>query len=208
MSAVGDPGLFSFIGKGISAIGKAIVPTIGGFLTGGPAGAILGAAGSVGILGGGAPKSVGMAKANVSLANLGGRTPGMFPAPLPQAPSFSGAKIGPGGVAVGTSYYAPTAGAPQAAIAAGPGKACPAGYHLNKAAYMSRSGMVAKGTVCVKNRRRNPLNPRALSRSMSRLKSAQRAVRCLGLFAGAPARAVKASSNGRFRKKSGCKSCR
>lgn len=59
--------------------------------------------------------------------------------------------------------------------------ACPAGCHPNKSDYFLRSGaFIGKGTRCVRNRRRNPLNPRALDRALSRLGSAQNAVERLG----------------------------
>jgi len=41
---------------------------------------------------------------------------------------------------------------------------CPPGYHLNKADSMRGP----KGTYCVKNRKMNPLNPRALKRALRR----------------------------------------
>jgi len=48
--------------------------------------------------------------------------------------------------------------------------ACPSGFHPNKSTYWTQSeGTVMEGTKCVRNRRRNPLNPRAARRSMSRL---------------------------------------
>jgi len=53
---------------------------------------------------------------------------------------------------------------------------CPSGCHPNKSDYFLRSGaFVARGTKCVRNRRRNPLNPRALDRAASRLRSASKA---------------------------------
>lgn len=53
--------------------------------------------------------------------------------------------------------------------------ACPSGYHANKADYYLKDGSyVAKGTRCVKNRRRNPMNPRAMSRAISRIDSGKR----------------------------------
>lgn len=52
---------------------------------------------------------------------------------------------------------------------------CPSGYHPNKSGYFTKSeGYIPKGTKCVKNRRRNPANPRALDRAMGRLNSAKR----------------------------------
>lgn len=55
--------------------------------------------------------------------------------------------------------------------------ACMRGYHLNKTGYWTSQGYVAPGTKLVRNRRRNPLNPRALSRSLSRITGFDRAVR-------------------------------
>lgn len=52
---------------------------------------------------------------------------------------------------------------------------CPSGYHPNKSSYYRQmpdgSGVIhiPKGTVCVKNRRRNPMNPKALRRAVSRV---------------------------------------
>ena len=57
------------------------------------------------------------------------------------------------------------------------GRACPKGFHPNKTSYFLKDGtFVPKGAKCVKNRRRNPLNPRAASRAISRLESAKKAV--------------------------------
>jgi len=48
--------------------------------------------------------------------------------------------------------------------------ACPSGSHPNKSDYFLKTGeFVAKGSRCVKNRRRNPLNPRALTRAVARI---------------------------------------
>lgn len=53
--------------------------------------------------------------------------------------------------------------------------ACPSGYHANKADYYLKDGsFVGKGTRCVKNRRRNPMNARALSRAISRVDGGKR----------------------------------
>jgi len=49
------------------------------------------------------------------------------------------------------------------------------GYHWNKSGYFLMSGeYVPAGTRAVRNRRRNPCNPRAVSRALSRVKSAKR----------------------------------
>ena len=49
------------------------------------------------------------------------------------------------------------------------------GYHLNKSSYFLMDGtFIEAGTKWVKNRRRNPGNMRALSRSLGRIKSAKK----------------------------------
>ena len=56
------------------------------------------------------------------------------------------------------------------------------GYHLNKSSYFLMDGtFIQRGTKWVKNRRRNPGNMRALSRSLSRVKSAKRMASTLSL---------------------------
>ena len=51
--------------------------------------------------------------------------------------------------------------------------ACASGYHLNRSDYFLKSGQfVRKESVCVRNRRRNPLNPKAADRAIGRLRSA------------------------------------
>lgn len=60
----------------------------------------------------------------------------------------------------------------------------PRGFHPNKHGYFlsSIATWIQPGTVWVPNRRRNPLNPRALHKSMARLISAKHAVKKLGLL--------------------------
>jgi len=49
------------------------------------------------------------------------------------------------------------------------------GYHWNKSGYFLMTGeYVAPGTKAVRNRRMNPCNPRAVSRSIRRVKGAKR----------------------------------
>jgi hypothetical protein len=67
--------------------------------------------------------------------------------------------------------------------ATGYGAGCPQGFHPNRSNYWTSQGYVAKGTRCVRNRRRNPLNPRALDRSMGRIASAGKAIKALGFKA-------------------------
>lgn len=55
------------------------------------------------------------------------------------------------------------------------GRPAVSGYHWNKSGYFLMSGeYVAPGTKMVKNRRRNPANPRATSNAITRLKGAKR----------------------------------
>jgi len=56
--------------------------------------------------------------------------------------------------------------------------ACATGFHPNKSDYFTkRDGLIPKGTRCVRNRRRNPLNARAMDRAISRLESGKRATK-------------------------------
>jgi len=61
------------------------------------------------------------------------------------------------------------------------GKPCPVqGYHWNKSGYFLLSGeYVYPGTKMVKNRRRNPANPRATSNAITRIKGAKRYAKSL-----------------------------
>lgn len=138
----GDPGFFGSLLGGI-----------GGFLTGGPVGAISGAVAGWK----GKPKpapATGLMAPPQSM-------PGV---PAIPTPGISGAvqRILPGGQS-GYQSAAPMRG-----------------YRLNKSGYFLKSGeYVAPGTKYVKIRRRNPLNPRAASRAISRLESAKKATKRL-----------------------------
>lgn len=174
--------LLGFIGK-----------TVGGFLTGGPLGAVAAhvvpliaktglanaptsqAAGVLRQITSGMPvlkPSVNIATAYPPRQVVG---PGMPPM-LPDSSRTSGVSLGPLTIGSKTNYY-PTA--PGGAAGAPPG--CQKGYHLNKTGYYTKAqGWVPEGSRCVKNRRRNPLNPRALSRSIARISSAKNAAKFLG----------------------------
>lgn len=69
-------------------------------------------------------------------------------------------------------------GSPRA-IAPG-GVACMGGYHPNKQGSWGPSGFTAKGTKLVKNRRMNPLNPRAAKRAIRRLSGLTAFARAMG----------------------------
>lgn len=169
----GDPGLFSWIGKAAKTLTGAVaglgIPVVSGV------------AGTVNrVLGG----SGGMVPMPISTAQA---LPGGVPSlPVLQAPRGVGISVGgPGGVQIGAfPQFAPEA--PMQAVQTPQGMAlvpcATKGTHLNRSAYV-RTGpaharnlqLIEKGTVCVKNRRMNPLNPNALSRSLRRIVSAKRA---------------------------------
>lgn len=160
-------------------IGRVLGGAVTGFLAGGPVGAGLGAIG--GVIG--APA----APAPVRLPPAG--IPGFGGGRIPTTQDVRGAlRIGGGEAEIGlpggfsARFQPPTfqAGTQIARRAPGPvattaGIGCAAGFHPNKTGYFLRDGsFVAPETRCVKNRRRNPANPRALSRSIARIKSAKR----------------------------------
>jgi hypothetical protein len=176
-----------------------------GFVTGGPVGAIAGGAASLLGSKGSAPAAkysspqVSQPSVNIVRQTMGAITPfANVPKPaislpgagvLPQIDSVktqSGVQI-PGlfsGPSTTTTYYSPAGGGAA-------GHACPVGYHWNRTSYYTKSGHVAKGTKCVRNRRRNPLNPRAMSRAMSRIHSAKKAAHFLDRIQIGPRRRAK-----------------
>jgi len=94
---------------------------------------------------------------------------------------------GPGGVCIdltalppgGDPAFTPQAmngmnGPTELEMRAGKASGWP-GYHWNKSDYFLRSGeFVPAGTRAVRNRRRNPANPRATSNAITRIKGAKR----------------------------------
>jgi hypothetical protein len=187
---VGDPGLFGFVGKALGAV-SGILP--------GPLSPIARAVGGV------------LSPRSISDARQQSAQPRTNPVLLAGG---SGVSVGPGGVTIGRWNPPPIPGLSPGGMQGGPltgqaaanPKPCIAGRHYNKSGYWTkRYGYVAPGTVCVKNRKRNPLNPRALSRSMARIASAQKAVACLGLFQVGPKRQSKPKPFGKRKCKTGCK---
>lgn len=143
---------------------------------------------------GGAIKSVARVASNVlpgpvgAVARIVAGSGGTRSAPTPQAAAAFGAppisaRLVPQQAPPGMPL--PGAGALVQRIlpggATGRGSGCMSGFHPNKTAYFLRDGtFVDVGTRCVKNRRRNALNPRALDRSLGRVASAGNALRSLG----------------------------
>ena len=146
----GDPGFLSSLWKGV----KKIAPALVGFAVGGPAGAAIGA----GLGGGGTPPiapplTVGSPRQDLRLrlGPISTRSTDFYP-PVPR---FSGQ---------GISRAARSRG--QAKMDASTG-CCPRGYHLAK----DGSGR------CVRNRRMNIANPKALRRSMRRVQGFEKLAR-------------------------------
>lgn len=163
----GDPGLGSFLGK--------VAGGIGGFLLGGPAGAAAGAGLAGRLLGGGSPQVPQVATPGFPGPGRGRRPPAINP-PFGGPPGvgvgipglFGRARAG-----VGEQLQVPQTrnGAPPAGMKL----ACPSGFRPNKTSYFLKDGtFVPEGSKCVKIRRRNPMNPKALDRAISRMNSAKR----------------------------------
>jgi len=134
----GDPGFLSKLWKGFKSVAK-FIP--------GPIGTIARLAGAVGIATGAA------AVLRPTPPIYQGAQPQQF-GPMPISPAGQLTRFAPGRAA--TYGQGPMALAPPAA---GPGGACPSGYHLAK----DGSGR------WVRNRRMNIANPRALRRAMRRV---------------------------------------
>ncbi len=125
--------------------------------------------------------------------NVSQGDPGIFGSIFGGVRKLAGAAISTltrGPVAGGASLFAGSPGVPatipkpgflartQRAVPGGEtgvGTGCAKGHSPNKSDYFLRDGtFVARGTRCVKNRRRNPANARATSRAISRINGAKR----------------------------------
>lgn len=176
-----------------STIGHIIGGAVTGLATGGPLGAAEGAV--AGALPSKAAKMSPQQRAAV-LASQGsyGRAAGVLQRAGVQVPVNY---LNPGKQPAGISINPPFFGAPGAGVTvtspggqqynfgvaeSGPSMngnrgcgGCPSGYHPNKSSYFLKDGtFVPEGSRCVKNRRRNPGNMRALDRALGRLNSAKR----------------------------------
>lgn len=144
-------GIFSSIGRAIGSVAR----VAGGILPG-PLGTAARAVGNV------------LAPARAPVASPASLVQMTAP-PVLQAPgSFTGVRIGgPSGFQVG--YQTGQTGSVSVQGVPGMNGGCPSGYHLNKSGYFLKSGQyVPPGTACVKNRRMNPANPKALRRGLRR----------------------------------------
>ncbi len=168
-----------------------LIGGIAGFITGGPAGAVIGAAGGFGVGGsqGGVAAGLGAAGGYAQRTMPGGgglsssplgnmpvlsypttRAPQVTGATLPFAgSSTSGFAVSPPAQQTGVMTAGATSDAPTGAALA----ACDIkGHHLNRSTYYTHSfGLFhkhEKGSTCVKNRRMNVGNARALRRALTR----------------------------------------
>lgn len=159
-------------------IGGILKGAAGGLLAGGPVGGILG--GIAGGVGANLPQQGPMPTPPIAPPPT--VPSGIFQQGMPQQPpmtqpgqttrTFGGLQFGPLELGRETQTFVPSNGA------GAPGVGCPSGYRPNKTSYFLKSGQyVPAGTRCVKVRRRNPLNPRALSRAISRVEQAKRAAK-------------------------------
>lgn len=176
--------LFGFIGK-VATAGLNVA-------TGGLSGTILNAAGSIihpqspaqspNILPTAMPGSGAVAPTLQTsvLKGLQPTKPSIFPTSLPTPDSVKVSATNIGGLyqsGSATAYFTPT-GQSQAVQ-----QCAVKGYHLNKSRYaVVNKGdpyVVEAGTKCVRNRRRNALNPRALNRAVSRVAAAKKYAKML-----------------------------
>jgi len=155
LPGIGDPGLFSFLGKAASTFVQAIPGPVGSI-----AQKLLSPTAGVTVSNGTIISSGRFQQAPQSAPP---RPPGTAMVPTP---GVGGAleRFFPGG----ETGFQPAAG-------------CATGFHPNKSDYFLKNGtFIQKGSRCVKNRRRNPLNARAADRAISRIESAKRATKRLG----------------------------
>lgn len=163
---MGDPGLFGFIGSAIKTVGGVV-----GSVLPGPAGTIV----------------KGISNALPGKNFLAPRAPSGPGLQLPTGTMPTISFPGTGGSAMpGTGFGVPVPSGSVPVDTSGGGMiACKPGYRMNKSKYFTerdifgvKTGGITihnPGTKCVKSRRMNPLNPRAISRAIRRLESAKRA---------------------------------
>ena len=141
----GDPGLFSFLGK----VGRGVVGAATGFATGGISGGLRGAVSP--------------------FVSVGATTPPPRSYARPMALAMPPQTNGGGRIRIDPLAALPGGRPFITRDVAVDGKA-PGGFHWNKSSYYTQSeGWIEKGTKLVKNRRRNPGNIKAASRSLSRV---------------------------------------
>lgn len=174
---VGDPGFLGSIGKFVGGIAKKAVGTA---FRASPLGQAYNAVreGVEFVQRVGAPQSRSLPSGGVAMLPP---PQTMFQPPIP----FGGGggipeeEMGPGPTVPAENTAVVTRHDGSHALVPTSGNVCAIkGYHLNKSGYYVNSSVllpgahyVAPGTMCVKNRRMNPFNPRAASKAMHRLQS-------------------------------------
>lgn len=143
--------LFGSIAKIAGDVGK----IAGGFAAAGPVGGLVGAA-----------------------SIFGNTTPRAAPPSAGFGVNLPGIAAFGGGITLGGSKTTSYTGG-ISWQSAGAGGACPKGYHLNKHALPASKThqAVPARSICVRNRRMNPLNHRADARALRRLKRADKMTR-------------------------------
>lgn len=222
--AKGDPGLFDVIGKVVKGVGGlvgAVIPGVGavtsfvGGALSGIDGKKVGASGvssnpiryttdgrafQMGSDGKNHFVDVSSGSSSLSLASIAKQMPILKSAPMGSLPMLPipDSVITTSGAGINFATPSASAGTTQTAYyspAAGIAGACQRGFHVAK-----------DGSRCVKNRRMNPLNPRAASKAVRRLAGFQRATSAvekqLRKMAGKAVRGSRAPA--RFASKKGC----
>lgn len=152
----GDPGLFGWVGKVATKAFQTFAPS---------------------------PLQQALKMGKSIFGNKQRAMPQAFPQLAPAGLPMSNMPVAPRAITLPANPF----GAPKgpAQIPAGPSfipeGGCPAGHRPNKTGYWVTSSLgtpsyVSPGERCVKIRKRNPLNPRALDRSIGRITSAKKAV--------------------------------
>ncbi|MHC4648428.1 MAG: hypothetical protein ACYTBJ_23460 [Planctomycetota bacterium] len=189
--AMGDPGIFGAIGRGISRVAKTAVGIAGEVLPG-PAGTIARAAGRTlwkpSVAARAQPRT-GTAAAAVPVRRAlpTARPLARLPFRPPVTVDFNGAR--PSGVI--DQRVLPAIDETQLFKDVTPAVSCPKGFKPNKSTYYRRvltpggppEGqlvLVTPGSRCVRIRKRNAANPRAMDRALGRIKSGKRFARKMG----------------------------
>lgn len=153
---------------------------------------------------------VGFATGGIGGAIAGWQQGGALTTPHPSSPAGPSSPFGqPGGFQMPFPVTGPGGQTlPGFSPAPSSGAGCPKGYHLNKHALAAthRHGALPAHTLCVRNRKMQPLNSRAITRSLRRIKRANKIVRKLHAFS--QPRRIAAGGARAHRAGCGCVVCR
>lgn len=183
---MGDPGIFGAIGKAIGGFARSVVqsiPVVGGIEKGIEKGI---AAFNTSRIGAPSSRSLPTAQ-NFTLPNIGPGMPNDFGSGIPPGNDPNGGGNSSGDTSIPADNVSILSGRKGTWLVPTSGNVCAhKGYHLNKSAYWRDDSVllpgahkVLPGTMCVKNRRMNPFNPRAASKAMHRLSSLAKGMKVL-----------------------------